>query len=115
MLVVDAGIGLGTGVSVMAVEVLLVLLVVDVLVIFLGESVKPRISAVAESALHEMKRGRYRKHFWYGGLVLGHVVPLLLLATGESVANVLAGVVVLIGLYLYEYAFVMAPQVVPNS
>lgn len=115
MLVVDAGIGLGTGVSDMAVEVLLVLLLVDILVIFLGQGVKPRISVVAESALHEMKRGRYRKHFWYGGLVLGHVVPLLLLATGESVANVLAGVVVLIGLYLYEYAFVMAPQVVPNS
>ena len=48
-------------------------------------------------------------------MIAGHLVPLALLAVGGPVAGAAAGVLAIVGLYLYEYAFVMAPQEIPNS
>ena len=65
----------------------------------------------------EISNGRYKSHFWLGSIGLGHLVPLLLmLLWGEVVlVGVVTAVCATIGLYLYEYAFVMAPQEIPNS
>lgn len=82
----------------------------------------PHASEVAARAAHEIRSGRYRNHFWWGSLVLGHVVPLVGLLVGWFVGGLVGEVVVaaggvgaIAGLYLYEFAFVMAPQEVPNS
>ncbi len=90
-------------------------LVIDLLVTLGGEFAMPHASADAARAAAEITRGRYRMHFWVGSIGLGHALPLALLLSGTSLAGALAGALTLIGLYFYEYAFVMAPQEIPNS
>lgn len=53
--------------------------------------------------------------FWYGGLGVGHVLPLLLLASGVSGLGAVAAVLALAGLYVIEWLWVLAPQQVPLS
>jgi Fe-S-cluster-containing dehydrogenase component/formate-dependent nitrite reductase membrane component NrfD len=91
-------------------------LVIDLIVTFFGEFGMPHASEVAARAAHDITRGNYRNHFWLGSLTLGHVIPLaLVFFAGGSLAGVAAAVCSLIGLYFFEYAFVMAPQEIPNS
>ena len=76
----------------------------------------PHASEVAARAAHQITGGVYKKKFWYGNIVLGHLVALaLVLLSGSGVGYVLAAIAAMVGLYFYEYAFVMAPQRVPNS
>lgn len=99
---------------------LTVAIVVDLFITLIGEFTVPHASEVAAKAAHEISHGRYRNHFWWGSIGLGHVVPLALIFLGTqfNIGTALAaaaGICVGIGLYLYEYAFVMAPQEIPNS
>jgi formate-dependent nitrite reductase membrane component NrfD len=66
-------------------------------------------SEVALVASREMTQGRFRNHYWWGGVALGHVVPLVLIFAFAPALPV-AVIAVLAGLVFYEYAFVMAPQ-----
>jgi Fe-S-cluster-containing dehydrogenase component/formate-dependent nitrite reductase membrane component NrfD len=96
-------------------------LLVDLFVTLAGEFGVPHASEVAARAAHAISHGRYRGWFWTGGILLGHALPLALLALGwllPSLALPLAALGALAaigGLYAYEYAFVMAPQEIPNS
>jgi formate-dependent nitrite reductase membrane component NrfD len=72
-------------------------------------------SEVAMLASREMTHGRFRNHFWWGGIVLGHVLPLALVLLFSVFALPVAVLCVIGGLFFYEYAFVMAPQYIPNS
>ncbi len=98
-----------------------VALVVDLFVTLLGEFGMPHASEVAARAAHEISGGRYRNCFWWGAIGLGHVVPLVLLLVAGLSGSISLGLVAvaalatIAGLYLFEYAFVMAPQEVPNS
>jgi len=74
-----------------------------------------RASEQAAQAVHAIKRGRYRVHFWWGGLALGHIAPLLLISAQVPFASLLATIAAGIGLYAYETAYVMAPQHIANS
>ncbi|MBI2333446.1 MAG: polysulfide reductase NrfD, partial [Chloroflexi bacterium] len=65
-------------------------------------------------ASREMTHGRFRNHYWWGGIALGHIVPLALLLAFSASAPVAVACSV-VGLFFYEYAFVMAPQHIPNS
>jgi hypothetical protein len=53
--------------------------------------------------------------------MFGHALPLALLLLAIALpgvglpARALAGLAAIIGLYAFEYAFVMAPQEIPNS
>jgi Fe-S-cluster-containing dehydrogenase component/formate-dependent nitrite reductase membrane component NrfD len=58
------------------------------------------------------KMGRW---FWGAGVGVGHVLPLVLLATGFGPAGVLAAVAALAGMYVIEWLWVLAPQQVPLS
>jgi formate-dependent nitrite reductase membrane component NrfD len=86
-----------------------------------GELGVPHASEAAARAARAITHGRYRRHFWLGAVLLGHVTPLALLlvtlllpaVAGAALAS--AGVAAIAGLYAYEHAFVMAPQEVPNS
>jgi formate-dependent nitrite reductase membrane component NrfD len=90
-------------------------LIIDLLVTLLGEFGMPHASEVAATAAHDISHGKYRHYFWGGSILLGHAVPLVLLAIGSPAAAAIAAVCAVIGLYTFEYAFVMAPQDVPNS
>lgn len=89
--------------------------VADLFVVLLGEVGMSHASEVAARAAKLITKGRYKHHFWTGAIVLGHLVPLALLFAGAPWALALAGVLSIAGLYLYEHAFVMAPQEIPNS
>ena len=90
-------------------------LIIDLFITLVGEFGMPHASEVAARAAHEISHGYYRRHFWWGSVVLGHIIPLILLFIGLPLAAALAGIAAIIGLYFYEYAFVMAPQEIPNS
>jgi formate-dependent nitrite reductase membrane component NrfD len=92
----------------------LVALIVDLFLILVGEFGIPHASEVAATAAHSITHGKYKWHFWGGAIVLGHLVPMVLYFGNEWV-GIIAGIFALVGLYLFEFAFVMAPQEVPNS
>ncbi len=88
----------------------------DLFITLMGEFYIPHASEVAAKAAHEISHGHYKNHFWYGSVVLGHLIPLVLVLASRNVAaGAIAGLAAVAGLYLYEYAFVMAPQEIPNS
>ena len=62
-----------------------------------------------------ISHGHYAPHFWGASIAIGHLIPLVLLFFGMTTLTALAGLLAIVGLYLYEYAFVMAPQEIPNS
>jgi Fe-S-cluster-containing dehydrogenase component/formate-dependent nitrite reductase membrane component NrfD len=120
LLLLDLFLNIPAEISAVAAIFFLVALVVNLFITLVGEFGIPHASEVAARAAHEISHGRYRNHFWWGSVALGHVLPLvLIIVTVSFFANVvigaLAGLVAIIGLYLYEYAFVMAPQEIPNS
>jgi Fe-S-cluster-containing dehydrogenase component/formate-dependent nitrite reductase membrane component NrfD len=91
-------------------------LIVDIFITLIGEFSVPHASEVAAKAAHEISHGRYKTHFWWGSIGLGHVVPLLLvLFIRQPSLGAIAALCSVVGLYLFEYAFVMAPQEIPNS
>ena len=90
-------------------------LIVDLFVTLIGEFSIPHASEVAARAAHEISHGKYREMFWYGAIGLGHAIPLALLLVGTPALSALAAICATIGLYMYEHAFVMAPQEIPNS
>jgi Fe-S-cluster-containing dehydrogenase component/formate-dependent nitrite reductase membrane component NrfD len=100
--------------------IFIVALILDLFVTLIGEFSIPHASEVAAKAAHEISHGHYRKHFWWGSIALGHVAPLVLilaalLLTAQPFFGAVAGLCAIAGLYLFEYAFVMAPQELPNS
>jgi Fe-S-cluster-containing dehydrogenase component/formate-dependent nitrite reductase membrane component NrfD len=103
---------------------LVVAILVDLGLVLFGDLAMPHASESAARAAHAIRHGRYSRRFWYGAVMLGHVVPLFLLFAAVGAAGapriaitlgVLASFAVLVGLYVYEHAFVMAPQEIPNS
>ena len=121
MLIVDL---LFTGIPSRITGVMLVVfitsLIIDLFVTLAGEFSIPHASEVAAKAAHDIWNGRYKNHFWWGSIILGHIFPLICIAIALTIQDVLifgalAGLASIIGLYFYEYAFVMAPQDIPNS
>ena len=60
-------------------------------------------------------KGRYSTLFYAGVLLVGNLMPVLLLLTGEGSTTMLgaAGVCVLTGIYFTEKIWVEAPQRIP--
>jgi formate-dependent nitrite reductase membrane component NrfD len=81
-----------------------------------GEFAVPHASADAAAAARLITHGRYAPHYW-GSVIGGLALPLLLsvFAGGSLPVLALAGALSLVGLFFYEWAFVMAPQQIPNN
>lgn len=90
-------------------------LILDLLITLFGEFGMPHASEVAARAAHEISHGHYKRHFWIGSIVVGHLLPLGLLLVGLPWLAAVAALFAIAGLYYYEYAFVLAPQEIPNS
>jgi Fe-S-cluster-containing dehydrogenase component/formate-dependent nitrite reductase membrane component NrfD len=90
-------------------------LVINLVITLVGKFAMPFASEIAMLASREISHGKYRNHFWWGGVGLGHIVPLTLFLAASTVAIPVAVLSAIIGLFFYEYAFVMAPQHIPNS
>ncbi|HJT66568.1 MAG TPA: 4Fe-4S dicluster domain-containing protein [Pyrinomonadaceae bacterium] len=81
-----------------------------------GEVSLTHPTAHARLAIHEMVHGRYRSDFWIGTILslVGALLPLLALFTVVSIAIGAAGApLALVGLMLFENAYVQAGQSVP--
>ena len=51
----------------------------------------------------------------WGAMGSGHLLPLAFLVPATPWAGAMAGMAALVGLYLFEWVFVRAPQEIPNS
>jgi formate-dependent nitrite reductase membrane component NrfD len=89
-------------------------LAINLLLMLANKFAMPFSSEVALLASRDITHGHYRNHFWWGGIALGHLLPLALFLIAP-VTIPLAALAAMVGLFLYEYAFVMAPQRIPNS
>jgi len=108
-----------------SVRPLMVLLSISTLIHLLmiwGEASLAHPTAHARVAIWEMTRGRYRKYFWLGLFLsaLGGLLPLLSLFSLWSSPHVMPGwfaivgaLPALVGMMLYEHAYVQAGQSVP--
>jgi Ni/Fe-hydrogenase subunit HybB-like protein len=88
-----------------------------------GEFAVPHASQVASAAARMITHGRYAPAY-RASIVLGGILPLALAGValwsgafaGEAVLLLgLAGILSVVGLCIYEYVFVMAPQQIPNN
>jgi Fe-S-cluster-containing dehydrogenase component/formate-dependent nitrite reductase membrane component NrfD len=85
------------------------------LIAILAELLTTPPTADAHLALRWIISPPNGRWFWGAGIGAGHVLPLLLLATGVDAAAVLAGVLALGGMLVVEWLWVQAPQQVPLS
>jgi len=67
--------------------------------------------AVARMITH----GEFSTNFWLGMILVGNVLPIVLLSVGSGFAFAVAGVLILVGLYVGERIWVKAPQLIPLS
>lgn len=81
----------------------------------LGEIVTTPPTADAHRAMRWITGKPMGQLFWGAGIGLGHVLPLVLLATGVSGLGVIAAAAALAGLYAIEWLWVLAPQHIPLS
>jgi hypothetical protein len=59
--------------------------------------------------------GRFRNHLWLGVLFAGNVLPFIMLWLGGLSLLPIAGLLVLVGIYITEHVWVRAPQMIPLS
>ena len=71
-------------------------------------------TTAAKTVVKMITKGRYKKLFWIGTVLLGNILPLLLIffAPGEIVLSV-GAIFILIGIYTTEKIWVEAPQRIP--
>jgi hypothetical protein len=70
----------------------------------------------AHTVAKMITRGRFSRAFWFGAILIGHVIPMvLLLLGGNGIAAIAAGVLILTGMYIAEHIWVKAPQMIPLS
>ena len=64
---------------------------------------------------HSITSGRYRNLFWGGVILIGNIIPVLILLSGNTSIIPVAGLFILLGLYFTEHIWVEAPQKLPLS
>lgn len=69
----------------------------------------------AHKTVKMITRGEFSKTFWFGMILAGNVLPILLLFTGQVWLFALAGILIFIGLWFAEDIWVKAPQRIPLS
>ena len=103
-----AGIGMG-GASRLILGVSLVVH----LALIASEIFTPHQTEDAEEAAARIVRGRFRSAFWVGGIAIGILIPLAVLAiTGAPLVVAGVGVLALAGLFAFEYCWITAPQTI---
>jgi Fe-S-cluster-containing dehydrogenase component/formate-dependent nitrite reductase membrane component NrfD len=81
--------------------------------LILSEIFTPHQTEDAEEAAVRITRGRFSREFWVGAVGVGVLLPLAVVAVGASATAVAAaGVAALVGLFAYEYCWILAPQTI---
>ena len=96
-------------------NIMMVALLIDLLLLW-SEFSMSHASEVATRAAKDITQGAFQNLFWIGAIFLGHFLPLILgVNSNIPYFEFMAPIALIIGLYCYEYAFVTAPQKIPNS
>jgi Fe-S-cluster-containing hydrogenase components 1 len=69
----------------------------------------------AHTTVKMITRGEFAGKFWFGMILTGNILPLILLFIAQPWAFALAGILILIGLWFAEDIWVKAPQRIPLS
>lgn len=86
------------------------------LMILLVELTTTHPTEDAHRTVRMITHGRYARRFYWGVLLLGNFLPVVLLLIGwggDATDMAVAGMLVLIGLYMTEHIWVEAPQRIP--
>ena len=68
----------------------------------------------AKKVVHMILQEQYKNSFWIGTVLVGNLVPLVLIQMTDSPLMLgLAGVLILVGMYITEKIWVEAPQRIP--
>jgi hypothetical protein len=81
-----------------------------------GEMTLTHSTAHARVAMWEMIKGRYKTSFWFGlglSMLAGLLPTLAIVGVMSTAAGVTSALFALIGVMLYEHAYVQAGQSVP--
>lgn len=70
-------------------------------------------TADASKTAQMIVRGYYWRHYWYGAIGLGAIMPVLVLLVLPAAFAPIAGLAILIGIYFSEHVWVRAPQRIP--
>jgi Fe-S-cluster-containing dehydrogenase component/formate-dependent nitrite reductase membrane component NrfD len=107
---VGPGLAIGLGESLTA-----LVLVSSLVVTIVGDQWIPQATDVARATAERMVHGPYRLLYWFGGIAMGHFLPLFIMSIPGLYTSACALVSAAFGLYFYNYALVMAPQDIQNS
>lgn len=116
--IVDLVVASNSATTSMLHDVVLWSLVANLFIILVGELWMPHGTQDAAGAARMILYGAYAKPFWGLVVVLGHLVPLVLLALVPGVAvgfTAVASLLALGGLLVFEHIWVMAGQSMPLS
>ncbi len=85
------------------------------LLILLAELSMPHPTADAKLTAKMIYNGEFSSLFYGVSVLIGNLIPLALAFTGSGIALGVAGVLVMIGIYVTEKIWVKAPQLIPLS
>ena len=68
----------------------------------------------AKKVVHMILKEQYKSLFWFGTVIIGNIVPLILVQFFPGTLTLAAaGVLIIIGIYITEKIWVEAPQRIP--
>ena len=85
------------------------------LVVMSVEMITTHPTLDAKRTVDLILKGPYRNRFWFGVILIGNLIPLLLAGWLGASALAIASILVLIGIYITEQIWVEAPQRIPLS
>ena len=80
------------------------------LLTILFEITTPHPTSDSKLVVNMITKGRYKINFWWGAIILGNLIPVILLLAGFSGTLPIAGILVLVGILITEKIWVEAPQ-----
>jgi hypothetical protein len=83
------------------------------MIIIAKEILLPHDTPDTKKAIELMTKGYYSKYFW-AGIVIGSLIPIVVLNAFPSM-SLIAGGLVLVGIYLTEFVRIRVPQMIPLS
>ena len=69
----------------------------------------------AQAVAKMITQGEFSGQFWLGMILVGNVLPLIMLYFDNPIAIALAGILMLVGMYIGEKIWVKTPQLIPLS
>ena len=70
----------------------------------------------AHKVVEMITKGQFSSAFWFGMIIIGNFIPLIMLLTTENkIAAAASGIMIFVGLAIAQHIWVKAPQLIPLS